>query len=211
MKAVDPPDITMPNASLVQTLVLSRAQAVTSAMVEIRDDMRLETAEDVQAAAELVKEVKRWHNEIDAERKSLTQPMDRIQKWINDLFRPVLSSLAAKEVRLKGMIANFHRQEQERQRQLLMAAAAQAQQAKTPQEYKAVVNHAVATVASAAAVPKNITVAEVWTFEVLDEAEVPVEYLSVDSNKVNAAIKAGLRDIPGIRVFSESRVTVRQK
>lgn len=211
MKAVDPPDITMPNASLVQTLVLSRAQAVTSAMVEIRDDMRLETAEDVQAAAELVKEVKRWHNEIDAERKSLTQPMDRIQKWINDLFRPVLSSLAAKEVRLKGMIANFHRQEQERQRQLLMAAATQAQQAKTPQEYKAVVNHAVATVASAAAVPKNITVAEVWAFEVLDEAEVPVEFLSVDANKVNAAVKAGARDIPGLRIFSESRVTVRQK
>lgn len=73
------------------------------------------------------------------------------------------------------------------------------------------VNHAVATVAAAATVPKNITVGEVWTFEVLDEAEVPVEFKSVDSSKVNLAIKAGLRDIPGLRIFSQARVTVRQK
>ncbi len=211
MKTADPPDIVMPNASVVQTLVLSRAEAVMSAMVEIRDDMELESADDVQAASELVKEVKRWHNEIDAERKSLTQPMDRVQKWINDLFRPVLSSLAAKEIRLKAMIGNYHRKEQERQRQLLLVAAQEAQKAKTQEEYKAVVNHAVATVAAAATVPKNITVGEVWTFEVLDEAEVPAEFKSVDSSKVNLAIKAGLRDIPGLRIFSQARVTVRQK
>jgi hypothetical protein len=109
------------------------------------------------------------------------------------------------------MIGNYHRKEQERQRQLLLVAAQEAQKAKTQEEYKAVVNHAVATVAAAATVPKNITVGEVWTFEVLDEAEVPAEFKSVDSSKVNLAIKAGLRDIPGLRIFSQARVTVRQK
>jgi len=210
MSAVDPPAVLMPETSFVQTLVLARAEAVASAMVEIRDDMELVSAEDVQMATDLVKEVKRWHDEIDAEREALTKPLYNVQKWINGLFRPVLNSLVLKETRLKGMIGAFHRKEQERQRQLLAAAALEAQKAKTQQEYKAVINHAVATVAQAAPVPNGITVGETWTFEVLDEAAVPVEFKSVDRTKVTAAIKAGIREVPGLRIFSNAKVTVRK-
>lgn len=209
--AVDPPDVAIPSTNLVQSLVLARAQAVTDALVDVRDDYDLESKEDMDNAVELVRAIKQWHGEIDAERESLTQPLYRIQKWINDLFRPVLSNLAGKEVRLKAMIGAYARREQERQRQLLAAAAAQAQQAKTQEEYRAVVGQAVIQVANAPPVPQGISVGETWTFELLDEDAVPLEFKSVDAAKVKVAIKAGAREIPGLRIFSEARVSVRQK
>lgn len=50
-----------------------------------------------------------------------------------------------------------------------------------------------------------------WTFEVVDPALVPREYLCVDETKVRGVVKAckGETNIPGIRVFSETKVGAR--
>ena len=50
-----------------------------------------------------------------------------------------------------------------------------------------------------------------WTFEVTDEAKVEKKYLSVDSGKVNAAIKGGVGKIRGIRVYQKRGLTVRKE
>ena len=46
---------------------------------------------------------------------------------------------------------------------------------------------------------------ESWVHEVVDELQVPMVYLSVDDKKIKAAIKAGIRDIPGIKI--EKQIT----
>jgi hypothetical protein len=48
-----------------------------------------------------------------------------------------------------------------------------------------------------------------WTFEVTDLADVPTEYLILDEKKVRAAIAAGEREIPGLRVFQDSSLGIR--
>lgn len=48
-----------------------------------------------------------------------------------------------------------------------------------------------------------------WTYEVVDLAKVPREYLALNPTKVNAAIKAGLRECPGLRIFQEQTTVVR--
>lgn len=53
------------------------------------------------------------------------------------------------------------------------------------------------------------TAKEVWKFELVDLAQVPVEFTLLDSSKVNQAIRAGIREIPGIRVFKESVASVK--
>ena len=44
---------------------------------------------------------------------------------------------------------------------------------------------------------------KVWTFEVVNEAEVPREYLMVDEKKVRDSVRMGTRNIEGIRIFEE--------
>ena len=52
---------------------------------------------------------------------------------------------------------------------------------------------------------------EEWTYEVVNPAQVPREWLMVDDRKLRAAIRGpdGLRSIPGLRIHPEARTTVR--
>ena len=53
------------------------------------------------------------------------------------------------------------------------------------------------------------SVSMVWTFEVEDADKVPREYLTVNVGAVTAAVKSGIRSIPGIKIFEKPQVRVR--
>jgi hypothetical protein len=48
-----------------------------------------------------------------------------------------------------------------------------------------------------------------WTGVVEDESLVPREYLIVDQKAINAAVKAGVREIPGVKIEQVSGLSVR--
>ena len=50
-----------------------------------------------------------------------------------------------------------------------------------------------------------------WTYEVVDIAQVPREWLTVDDRKLRAAIRGddGLRDIPGLRIYDDPKTVIR--
>lgn len=50
---------------------------------------------------------------------------------------------------------------------------------------------------------------KVWTFEVVNEAEVPREFLAVDEGRIRDAVKMGVRSIPGVRIFEETKTIFR--
>ena len=45
-----------------------------------------------------------------------------------------------------------------------------------------------------------------WTYEIVNEPLVGREFCTPDSKLINAAIKKGLRESPGLRIFQEKRV-----
>lgn len=47
-----------------------------------------------------------------------------------------------------------------------------------------------------------------WTYEVVNEIEVPAAYKIIDDRRVRMAIRDGKREIPGLRIFEESVKTV---
>lgn len=48
-----------------------------------------------------------------------------------------------------------------------------------------------------------------WDFEIVDIALVPREYFSLDERLVRQAIRSGIRDIPGLRVYDAGKIVVR--
>lgn len=59
-------------------------------------------------------------------------------------------------------------------------------------------------------VPEKVSgVTKRWTFEVTDLAQVPREYLVIDSAAVRKKIAGGAREIAGIRIYQEESISVR--
>lgn len=50
---------------------------------------------------------------------------------------------------------------------------------------------------------------KVWTFEIEDPGAVPREYLTVDEKKIRDAVRMGVREIAGVRIFEESKTVFR--
>lgn len=48
-----------------------------------------------------------------------------------------------------------------------------------------------------------------WTFELTDINKVPIDFLILNEKKVKDAIASGVREIPGIRIFQEERLSIR--
>jgi hypothetical protein len=44
-----------------------------------------------------------------------------------------------------------------------------------------------------------------WTYEMVDKSLLPREYLKVNEAAIRDAIKMGVRDIPGVRIFEDSK------
>jgi hypothetical protein len=41
-----------------------------------------------------------------------------------------------------------------------------------------------------------------WKYDIMDHNEIPREFLTIDEKKVKASIKAGVRNIPGLKIYS---------
>ncbi len=50
-----------------------------------------------------------------------------------------------------------------------------------------------------------------WAFEILDGSQVPVAYCSPDSKKIGEAVKAGVRDMPGVRIFQKKQIVTKMR
>lgn len=50
-----------------------------------------------------------------------------------------------------------------------------------------------------------------WDFAIEDFDKIPPSYLKVDEKKIKQAIKMGIREIPGIKIFEKNTVTMRVK
>lgn len=56
---------------------------------------------------------------------------------------------------------------------------------------------------------KIVPLRKTWKFEVVEEARVPREFLTLDEAKLKTAIKAGERNIPGVRIYQEETAVLK--
>jgi len=48
-----------------------------------------------------------------------------------------------------------------------------------------------------------------WTFEIVDESQIPREFLIPDERKIRQAVAMGRREIPGIKIFEKATTVFR--
>lgn len=55
---------------------------------------------------------------------------------------------------------------------------------------------------------EGVTMVKTWTYGVQDMTKVPLEYLMLDTGEVMRAIRQGVREIPGLRIYQKETVKV---
>lgn len=209
--------------------VESTLRVAASVLIEQANDTVIMTAADVSAATDVLKAIKTRSNIIEDERTKITKPINEGVKQINARFKAIADPLLQAETVLKNKILKFqreeyNRQEAERQRQ---EEAARQRLAAMPKvevpldrgghQAPEIIPHEPPPVAEQ---PRTVygqsgatsTVKKVWACEVTDVVELAKhnkEWVTPDMPKLNKAIQAGVRDIPGVRVFQKEILQVK--
>ena len=185
------------------TALLAQARQVAAAV----PTLTIATADEYQAAAAGLVELKGRWKVVEEKRVSLVKPLNDVVKNINAMFKPVLDSWDTTMTVVKRAMQDYQTREAEAQRKALEEAARLAQQGQTGQEFTALVAQGSAIPAKA----QGISTRAIWRWRVVDAAAVPREYLCVDATKVDALVKLqqGEAKVPGIEVYREEIMAVR--
>lgn len=166
----------------------------------------IEDEEDREASAELLKKVSKARAGMDQERKISVAPLKEEAKRIDEAYKPFLTAADKLIAAIKGAIGRYEiRAHQEAQR--LLAAAAEEQD---DTQSTALVEQAAATSGQKT---QGVSVSTKWDWEVVNLAKVPVEYTyrEINAKAVDAAVEAGVRDIPGLKIFQKAIVRAARK
>jgi hypothetical protein len=164
-------------------------------------------------------QAKKLFKALDAARVSFTQNPRAFVAAVDNLARGFKDDLKTIEKGLKNKIDGYrYRVEQERRKAEKKAQDA-AKKVQAELDAKAKDEGTEPVKVQMPVVPKVDSVTRTesgsahtrhnWTFELEDISKVPAEYLMVNKPVVNAMIKAGSREIPGLRIFEKTSTVFR--
>lgn len=170
-------------------------------------------------AIELAGGSKKLNKAIEDYRKELVQPALDYQRSVNNLCKHYQDRLTAIERDVKAKCGQYQQRvelerlkaqeavrkaQEELQRKI--AAEAKAANVEPPPIVAPVVPEAPKTVRTEKG---SMTFKEVWKFEVTTVQEVPLEYKVVDERLIRQAVASGIRQIAGVRIWSEKEASIR--
>lgn len=171
------------------------------------------------AAVEMAGRVKRFWKALEEGRTRFTKPANEFVKGINGLAKAYQARFTDIENTLKAKISQHQaRVELERRKAEEEARKATVElQAKLDAEAKKAGVASVKIDQLVIPKPDPVTRTEsgtayqrtTWEFEIEDPDKVPVEYKVVDDRLIRAAIKNGVREIPGVRIYQKTQTQIR--
>ena len=157
-------------------------------------------------AGSILKDVKARWKDIDARRKTITQPMQAALKNVQALFKEPLDYYAGIETMLKDKILEA----QARARAAQDAALLAVQQAHAAGD-RVQVAVALHQAQQAEAVnPEGLQNRSTWTYSIIDVQQIPREFWIVDYQALAAYVRLtkGTVKIPGVHVYEQPTVAV---
>jgi len=197
-------------------------------------EIEVRSPESMAAAMGVARQIKTYEKLVEAKRVELSAPLLVRTREINAKVKGILEPILRAEKHLKAeLIAYEQKLAKEREAEFKRLAE---ERARAEQEINAREQEAKATAAlfgASAASDDNAAVArshiekqaerierdiadnrvsgtsKVWKVEITDENQVPREYCDPNMTLLRDAVKRGVREIPGTRIFEETRLAIR--
>lgn len=172
-------------------------------------EIKVETNDEYTQAGDFLKQIQTKIKKIEAKRVEYTKPLDESKKRIMADFKALTEPLEVLVGEIKSKMTHFYKQEQIRladeQAKREAEALAKAKEEGVSEVTVEVVEQPKSQVGEVA----TTTVKKVWKWEFEDASKVPHEYFTIDEKKINQAVRDGVREIAGIRIYQEDQLSVR--
>lgn len=196
-------------------LVKEEAAAVSSSLTAKAEALTITTDQDAEGASGLLKEIADAKKGLETKRTGLVKPANDFVKSINTLFKSLASPIEQADSAIRSKLLKYRQDQAEiarKEQERLNKLAAQ-QQVRLDKKAEAKGVEAPTIVAPVVAPPPKtvagVTARKVTKCRVVDAAKVPDRFKRIDEVALNAAVRAGERDIPGVEVYEEEVLAVR--
>lgn len=204
-------------------------------LLKIRSSEIINEGDNLKAC-ELLKEINSYNKTVKSLKSAEEAPLKSSLKEITEKYKNALDFLAEAEKLLRSKISDYAEIKLERLREIQKLDTKRAEEIaiKKLDELQALkessgdydevtkaalissidskVNAVIEEISTAdeISVGNSMTTFRKYiTFEIVDITKVPAEYLSVDTKAINQAIRNGVRDIPGLKIFEKLSTVMR--
>ncbi len=191
-------------------------EVTVNTLVEKAKELDICDASTNEFGIGLLSKIAEGKKRAEAQRKQFTDPLNQSLKAINAFFKNLTAPLDEADTIIRNKVLIFRRAEEERARkeaeELQKKLEEEAKkQAEIEKKEVIVPPPVVAQTPPTTMTAKNgsATVRKVWDFEIEDEMAIPREYLVPDPVKIRQAIKEGIREIKGIRIYQKETLAIK--
>ena len=162
-------------------------------MVNQAKKFQIKKRDDVDTALVFASEARQLGKRIDEVRKEITEPARKFTSHINDAAKQFTEQLDKIEVEMILKVDDW--KSLQRDKREVMELMEMESSVDVPSTIRA----------------KGVTAYEKssWKFEIQDIGNVPREYLMVNPKQVEHMLEIGVQDIPGLKVWKETKTILR--
>ena len=175
-----------------------------SPLVSQADGYKIDSVEAVDEASIFLKKVRDTERSIEAKRLEFTQPLNQSLRAINATFKKLKEPLFQARMLLTGKIVEWKtaesqrlEKEEARRRKIQEAHEKKGHEVKAPVVMDRPDNKI-----------GNTQTRKVWTFKVVDFSKMPDEYKMLNNVAVNQALRDGAREIKGVKIYQEEKLSI---
>ena len=160
-------------------------------------------------ANEILTKINHGLKQIEAKRLSFTGPLNQSLKEINASFKKMVEPIKYAKDELTSRLMTWRRQEQARIDAEREKAVKEEERRRKIQEAHAAKGHVVKEDITPVVKPVPFSVNDTtkvqkrWTYEIEDSSVIPRQYMVVDGPAITRAIRDGVRDIPGVKIYQK--------
>jgi len=208
---------------ITETALLDQYNEIKSKIIDITID-----DETIYEATDFGKKITKLVKDVDLARKAATEPLKAAISQTEAPYKNLAAELAKIKRTLDSKMSGYlsekrkkqeelERIERERQAEALRKAqevAAMDGKVEDVQAIEVAVEHVETAPIKSAASVRGFTGAsassrKIWKYEITEPDLIPRNYCEPSAAKINAAVKSGVREIPGVRIYEEYGVSYR--
>lgn len=217
-------------------LTLEPMQVESFRIEEVAKSVKVTDAISYDKTVLFLKEVSQKKKDFKAQRDRYVKPMKDSIKAIDDKLQEPIKLLESVEATIRNTLNTYLAEVQKQEQERLAIERKKAEEEALKEidnlesmksqatEYDDVTakaiqrtienkqNKAIEATANEATInlsTSNASVSMVWDFEIINKAQIPLEFLKVDEVAIRNAIRTGERNISGVSIFQKPQISLR--